>query len=576
MATKKISQLTPKGANLQTTDLFEISESNGIGGYVTKSITGEQILDATSFTGLNDAPTSYTGKSGNLVTVNAGETGLTFTPVSTPNQPVSIDVTQQTYYARLATGNTLKACTYNNGTGGVGATLTGNANGILSQSDQTDKVDNVTPALNDIILVKNQASALQNGLYVVTQLGSVSLPFILTRLEFYNEPSEVYPSVIFISEGTSNQSKYFTQDTDAPTIGTSSLVYLTYAVTPTPAQVIFVDTVTSAALPACTYANGSSVSAPGSGATLKANANGALGTINGVTMNINARIIVKNQANQAHNGIYQVIDQGTASRPWVLRRVAVDILAFYINREYPVTNPNSTFFGTRWSISSPLTMTNANWGTTNIVFSENIRNFANSDLTLTANRTHDFDGFKTTFDDAEVKIISDANGSGDIPFQITQANGTDNLMKVLGEGTTEFNSIVNVISRPTADDNYLNLRANGSSGVNYLNFYRNNNTLQGVVSVSDVCINASYNTGINLSVFNTGIIVGGNGSTAPATSTALDINSTTGALLLPRLTATQGSALTPTNGHLIYVTSTNGTFTSVGFWGYENGAWVKL
>ncbi len=229
--------------------------------------------------------------------------------------------------------------------------------------------------MNDIILVKNQASALQNGLYIVTQLGSASLPFILTRLEFYDQPSEVYPSVIFISEGTGNQSKYFTQDTDNPTIGTSSLVYLTYAVTPTPAQIIFVDTVTSAALPACTYANGTNVSAPASGATLKANANGALGTINGVTMNINARIIVKNQVNQAHNGIYQVIDQGVAGgsgRPWVLRRVVADANAFYINREYPVTNPNSTFFGTRWSISSPLTMTNANWGTTNIVFKQQV------------------------------------------------------------------------------------------------------------------------------------------------------------------------------------------------------------
>jgi len=370
MATKKISQLTPKGSNLQSTDLFEISQSDGVGGYVTKSLTGEQILDATSFTGLNDAPVSYTGKAGNLVTVNADEDGLSFTPVSTPNEPVSIDVTQQTYYARLATTNTLKACTYNNGTSGVGATLTGNANGILSQSDQTNKVDNVTPALNDIILVKNQASALQNGLYVVTQLGSASLPFILTRLEFYDQPSEVYPSVIFISEGTGNQSKYFTQDTDNPTIGTSSLVYLTYAVTPTPAQVIFADTVTSAALPACTYANGTSGSAPGAGATLKANSNGALGTINGVTMNINARIIVKNQVNQAHNGIYQVVDQGTASRPWVLRRTLADVNSFYINKEYPVTNPNSTFFGTRWSITSPLTMTNSSWGSTNIVFSQ--------------------------------------------------------------------------------------------------------------------------------------------------------------------------------------------------------------
>lgn len=461
----------------------------------------------------------------------------------TPTQPAEIDVTQQTYYARLATGNTLKACTYNNGTGGVGATLTGNANGILSQSDQTDKVDNVTPALNDIILVKNQASALQNGLYVVTQLGSVSLPFILTRLEFYNEPSEVYPSVIFISEGTANQSRYFTQDTDAPTIGTSPLVYLTYTITPTPAQVIFVDTVTSAALPACTYANGSSVSAPGSNATLTANSSGALGTINGVTMNINARIIVKNQANQAHNGIYQVIDQGTASRPWVLRRVAVDILAFYINREYPVTNPNSTFFGTRWSISSPLTMTNANWGTTNIVFSENVKNFANSDLTLTGNRTHDADGSSLS--------ILDINS-------FTQTAGAHTYKNVSG------------------NINYFKLTNTAEFGQNYIQFGRNNiDNNSGQIGSNDVCINASYNNGINLSVFNTGVIVGGNGSIAPATSTALDINSTTGALLLPRLTATEASVLTPTNGHLIYVTSTNGTFTSVGFWGYD-GSWKKI
>jgi hypothetical protein len=41
-------------------------------------------------------------------------------------------------------------------------------------------------------------------------------------------------------------------------------------------------------------------------------------------------------------------------------------------------------------------------------------------------------------------------------------------------------------------------------------------------------------------------------------------------------TATAASALTPQNGWIIYVTSTNGTFTSVGHWARENGAWVKL
>ena len=43
MANKKISQLTAKGSALAATDLIEISESNGAGGYVTKSITGANI-----------------------------------------------------------------------------------------------------------------------------------------------------------------------------------------------------------------------------------------------------------------------------------------------------------------------------------------------------------------------------------------------------------------------------------------------------------------------------------------------------------------------------------------------------
>lgn len=45
MANIKISQLTPKGANLGASDLLEISEFNG-SGYETKSITGQEIIDA--------------------------------------------------------------------------------------------------------------------------------------------------------------------------------------------------------------------------------------------------------------------------------------------------------------------------------------------------------------------------------------------------------------------------------------------------------------------------------------------------------------------------------------------------
>jgi hypothetical protein len=60
----KISQLTPKGANLDATDLLEISEFNG-SGYVTKSITGQEIIDAAAGGGVTNitvnAPLSTTG-----------------------------------------------------------------------------------------------------------------------------------------------------------------------------------------------------------------------------------------------------------------------------------------------------------------------------------------------------------------------------------------------------------------------------------------------------------------------------------------------------------------------------------
>ena len=48
MATSiKISQLPAKGANLEATDLLEVSEFNGT-GYVSKSITGQEIIDSAS------------------------------------------------------------------------------------------------------------------------------------------------------------------------------------------------------------------------------------------------------------------------------------------------------------------------------------------------------------------------------------------------------------------------------------------------------------------------------------------------------------------------------------------------
>tara|TARA_R110000851_G_scaffold308544_1_gene467472 strand:- start:46 stop:1989 length:1944 start_codon:yes stop_codon:yes gene_type:complete len=67
----------------------------------------------------------------------------------------------------------------------------------------------------------------------------------------------------------------------------------------------------------------------------------------------------------------------------------------------------------------------------------------------------------------------------------------------------------------------------------------------------------------------------GFGTSSPSSSAKVEIKSTTGGLLIPRMTGVQATAITGVNGLSLYVTSTSGVFTSNGFWDYEEGAWVK-
>jgi hypothetical protein len=72
-------------------------------------------------------------------------------------------------------------------------------------------------------------------------------------------------------------------------------------------------------------------------------------------------------------------------------------------------------------------------GSGNIEISGTDKNIATNDLLFTTNSTTDFAGYKGTFDNAELKIIADGNTSGDVPFEVTQANGTDTIFKILGD-----------------------------------------------------------------------------------------------------------------------------------------------
>lgn len=125
---------------------------------------------------------------------------------------------------RLATDVALAANTYANGTSGVGATLTANANGALGN------IDGVAPALNDRILVKNEAG-LDNGIYEVTALGDASNPWIMTRVTDADSASEITAGLFtFVEEGTTNGDVGFVLTTNDPiTVGTTALSFTQFS-----------------------------------------------------------------------------------------------------------------------------------------------------------------------------------------------------------------------------------------------------------------------------------------------------------------------------------------------------------
>jgi hypothetical protein len=131
---------------------------------------------------------------------------------------------------KLATTSNL-ATTYSNGTSGVGATLTATGNGRGS-------IDGVNISTNDRILVKDQTTQLQNGIYTVTNQGGAGNAYILTRATDNDNTAEIKNGdVIFVTAGTANTGVTFVNtSTDPVTVGTTAITFSTYTSASLPSQ----------------------------------------------------------------------------------------------------------------------------------------------------------------------------------------------------------------------------------------------------------------------------------------------------------------------------------------------------
>ena len=178
-------------------------------GSTTTSVAGitELAVDNLNFNGNSITSTDTNGNislspngTGNIAVNDSRITGLA-------NPTNAQDAATKAYVDEMAEGLQVKpavkvattgnlTATYDNGTSGVGSTLTIAATATLT----IDGVD--TWSQYDGILVKDQTNAFENGRYFVDVVGDAETDWVLTRCPKCDEPDEIPSMYIFVQEGS--------------------------------------------------------------------------------------------------------------------------------------------------------------------------------------------------------------------------------------------------------------------------------------------------------------------------------------------------------------------------------------
>lgn len=220
------------------------SSIDNIGDVVITSVAAGDFLRHDGSNWINDPVNLSTDTVGDYVKALVAGTGITIAnntgEGATPNIAVDTNtIATKTYVDNIAAGiNWHEAVkyataaalpnspTYSNGTSGIGATLTASGNARLV-------IDGSNASTNDRVLIKNQSSSIENGLYVVTDQGSVSSLWVLTRTQdadgsIYNIDSG---DAVFVTNGSNNVNQGFvitsqgTGTSNVHIIGTDNITY---------------------------------------------------------------------------------------------------------------------------------------------------------------------------------------------------------------------------------------------------------------------------------------------------------------------------------------------------------------
>jgi hypothetical protein len=224
-----------------------LAAPDGVAGTPTfRSIVGADITGTVAIanggTGATTAPNARTNLSAAASGANTDITSIALTTGTITATPSGgTDIVNKLYAdsiasginfhqsVRLATTTTLPAYTYNNGTSGVGATITANANGALT-------VDGVAVVAANRVLVKNEVGGNEayNGAYTVTQVGDGSTPYILTRATDFDSAGSGVDQIdagdfFLVTAGSTQANTSWVQQTPLPiTVGTTGITFIQF------------------------------------------------------------------------------------------------------------------------------------------------------------------------------------------------------------------------------------------------------------------------------------------------------------------------------------------------------------
>lgn len=214
---------TATSTNTPNTIVLRDGSGNFSAGTITASLTGHSSLDL-ALTGGTMSGAVNMG-SNQINALAPGTSGTDAVNLNQLNAGLAALNPAESVYAATAGSNI--PGTYNNGVAGVGATFT-------TTSTATFTVDGTTPPLNSRILIKDQSSGFQNGIYVLTAaaVGGVS-GTVFTRALDYNTAAEMNSAgLIPVINGTVNALSSWQQIATITTVGTDSLIFQEFTANP--------------------------------------------------------------------------------------------------------------------------------------------------------------------------------------------------------------------------------------------------------------------------------------------------------------------------------------------------------